>query len=135
MSGSCEYVRRKACVHRLDLGLYSHGEFWGNGVQTHVNSEGKVLYWRLRGGLNPRRRIRQDSQPNTLPTNYSGPHQAGQPAQHTTNQLFRPPSGRTASPTHYQLSYSGPQDVKQPTTSTDVFNRHTCLLDTCCQVM
>ena len=30
-----------ACVHRLDLGLYSHPkEFWGNGVRTHVNSKG-----------------------------------------------------------------------------------------------
>ena len=45
---------------------------------------------------------KQDSQPNTLPRSYSGPHQAGQPAQHTTKELFRPPSSRTASPTHYQ---------------------------------
>ena len=30
-------------VCRLDLGLYSHPiEFLGNGVRTHVNSEGKV---------------------------------------------------------------------------------------------
>ena len=28
---------------RLDLGLYFHPkEFWGNGVGTHVNSEGKI---------------------------------------------------------------------------------------------
>ena len=75
--------------------------------------------------------IKQDSQPNTLPTSYSGPHQAGQPAQHTTKQLFRPPSSRTASPTHYQpaipapikqdsqpntlpTSYSGPHQAGQP---------------------
>ena len=33
MSGSFESVRWNACVHRLDLGLYSHPkEFWGNGV-------------------------------------------------------------------------------------------------------
>ena len=42
MSGSFESVRLNACVHRLDLGLYSHPkEFWGNGVRTHVNSKGK----------------------------------------------------------------------------------------------
>ena len=30
MSGSFESVHRNACVHRLDLGLYSHPkEFWG----------------------------------------------------------------------------------------------------------
>ena len=44
MSGSFESVRRNACVHRLDLSLYSHlKEFWGNGVRTHVNSKGKIL--------------------------------------------------------------------------------------------
>ena len=43
MSGSFESVRWNACVHRLDLGLYSHPkEFWGNGVWTHVNSKGKI---------------------------------------------------------------------------------------------
>ena len=43
MSGSFESVRWNACVHRLDLGLYSHPkEFWGNGVRTHVNSKGKI---------------------------------------------------------------------------------------------
>ena len=42
-SGSFESVRWNACVHRLDLGLYSHPkEFWGNGVWTHVNSKGKI---------------------------------------------------------------------------------------------
>ena len=58
-----------ACVHRLDLGLYSHlKEFWRSGVRTHVN-------WKN----SPQRRIK----PTTL-------HQAGQQAQHTTNELFRP---------------------------------------------
>ena len=98
-------VRWNACVHRLDLGLYFHPkEFWGNGVRTHVNFKGKIPSTRMilhRGGWNPWRCIKQDSQPNTLPFSYSGPHQAGQPAQHTTNQLFQPPSSRTASPTHY----------------------------------
>ena len=42
MSGSFESVRWHACVHRLDLGLYSHPkELGGNGVRTHVNSRGK----------------------------------------------------------------------------------------------
>ena len=42
MSGSFESVRLNACVHRLDLGLYSHPKvFWGNGVKTHANSKGK----------------------------------------------------------------------------------------------
>ena len=59
MSGSLESVWWNACVHRLDLGLYSHPkEFWENGVRTYVyskeqiSSTGKIL---LRGGLNPRR--------------------------------------------------------------------------------
>ena len=42
----CEPVRWNACVHTLDLGSYSHPEqlffFLGNGVRTHVNSNGKV---------------------------------------------------------------------------------------------
>ena len=69
MSGSLESVRGNACVHRLDLGLYFHLKvFLGNGVRTHVNSKGKnLIYWRLRGGLNLRRCITQDSEPNTLP--------------------------------------------------------------------
>ena len=42
MSGSFESVWWNACVHRLDLGLYSHPkEFWDNGVRAHVNSKGK----------------------------------------------------------------------------------------------
>ena len=42
MSGSFESVRWNACVHRLDLGLYSHPkEFLGNGVRTSVNSQGE----------------------------------------------------------------------------------------------
>ena len=43
MLGSVESVRWSACVHRLDLCLYSHPkEFWENGVRTHVNSKGKI---------------------------------------------------------------------------------------------
>ena len=43
MSGSFQSVRWNACVHRLDLGLYSHPRlFLGKGVRTHVNSKGKI---------------------------------------------------------------------------------------------
>ena len=37
-----------------------------------IPSTGKIL---LRGGPKPRRCIKQSSEPNTLPTNYSGPSQ------------------------------------------------------------
>ena len=37
--------------------------------------------------------IKHNSEPNTLPTSYSGPHQAQQWAQYTTNKLFRPLAG------------------------------------------
>ena len=77
MSGSFESVQWNSCVRRLDLGLYFHlKEFWGNGVRSHVNSKGKIPFTRkifLGGGLNPRRCIMQDSEPNTLPTSCSGP--------------------------------------------------------------
>ena len=65
------------------------------------------------GGWSPRRCIKQDSQPNTQPWSYSGPHQAGQPTRHTTSQLFRPPSSRTTSPTHYQGAIPAPRCIKQ----------------------
>ena len=111
MSESFESVRWNACVYRLDLGLYSHPiEYGGNGVRTHVISNGRIPSTGNmipRGGSNPRRCIKQDSQPNTLPASYSGPHQ-GQRAQHTTSELFRPPSSRTASPTHYQWAIPAP---------------------------
>ena len=43
MSGCFESLQWSACVHRLDLGLYSHlKEFSGNGVRTHVNSKRKI---------------------------------------------------------------------------------------------
>ena len=65
------------CVHRLDLGLYSNlKEFWGNGVRTHVYFKGKIPSTKKilpREGSNPRRCIKQDSEPNTLPTSYSAP--------------------------------------------------------------
>ena len=77
MSGSFGFVRWNACVHRLDLGLYSHPkEIWGNGVRTHVKSKGKLFSTGKilpRGGSNPRRCIKQDSEPNTVPTSFSSP--------------------------------------------------------------
>ena len=76
-TGSFRSVRWNACVHRLDLGLYSHPkEFWGNGVRTHVNPKGKIpSTWKIlpRGGSNPWCCIKQDSTPNTLPMSYSSP--------------------------------------------------------------
>ena len=43
MFRSFESVPWNACVHRLDLSLYSHlKEFWENGARNHVNSKGKV---------------------------------------------------------------------------------------------
>ena len=43
MSGSFASVQWNACVHRLNLSLYSHPkDFWGNGVRTHVNSKGNI---------------------------------------------------------------------------------------------
>ena len=75
MSESFESVRWNACMHRLDIGLYSHlKEFWGNGVTANckgkIPSTGKILN---RGGWIPRRMFRQDSEPNRLPTSYPGP--------------------------------------------------------------
>ena len=74
-------------MHRLDLALSSHPKKFfffclfflegggGKGVRTHANSKGKIPSVRKilpRGGSNPQQR------------------QAGQRAQHTTNELFRP---------------------------------------------
>ena len=47
----------------------------GGGVRTYVNSKGKIPSTGkilLRGGSNPRRCIKQDREPKTLPTSYSG---------------------------------------------------------------
>ena len=100
MSGSFESVRWNVCVHRLDLSLYSHPKevfllllffcfvcffvlffFLGggggeDGVRTYINSKGKKSPLRknlFRGGSNPRRCIKQDSEPNTLPTELPAP--------------------------------------------------------------
>ena len=70
MAGSFESVRWNACVHRLDLGLYSHPkEFWGIESEPILIPREKSPLRRLRGGSNPRRCITQNSEPNnTLPT-------------------------------------------------------------------
>ena len=78
MSASFESVQWNPRVLRLDLGLYSYPkEFLRNGVRTHVNSKGKIPSTGkipLRGGSNPRRCIKQDSEPDTLPTELFRPH-------------------------------------------------------------
>ena len=65
------------CVNKLDPGLYSHPkEFVGKRVRAHFNSKGKIPSTGKilpRGGSNPRRCIKQDSEPNTLTMSYSGP--------------------------------------------------------------
>ena len=43
ISGSFESMRWNACVHRVDLSLYSHPkEFLGNEVRNHVSSKRKI---------------------------------------------------------------------------------------------
>ena len=70
MSGSFVSVRWNACVHRVDLGLFSHPkEFLGNGFKTHVSSIGKKI---------PLREAQRRTEPTKL-------HHAGQRAQHTTD--------------------------------------------------
>ena len=78
MSEYFESGRWNACVHRLDLGLYSHPkEFWENGVKTYINSKGKIPYTGKNSPQSrierPNRLIKQDSEPSTLPTSCSGP--------------------------------------------------------------
>ena len=60
MSGHYESMRWNACVHRLDLSLYSHlKEFFGG-----MKSEPMLT---PREGSNPQRCMKQYSEPNTLP--------------------------------------------------------------------
>ena len=44
MSGSFESVQWNACVHRVDLSLYSHRSerTLGNRVRNHAGSKGKI---------------------------------------------------------------------------------------------
>ena len=73
-SGSFESVWWNACVHRLDLSLYSHSTVLG-GMEFEpmlTPREKSPLPENFpRGGSNPRR-CGQRAQ--TLPTSYSGPH-------------------------------------------------------------
>ena len=77
MSGSSKSVRCNACVHRLDLGLYSHpkelgGEGGGGGgARSHVSSKGKLPS--TGGSEEVGTRDTQDSEPNTLPTDLFRP--------------------------------------------------------------
>ena len=81
MSGSFESVRWNACVHRLDLGLYSDPEeFWGIGVRTHVNSKGK-----------------KSPLPEKFSSEEDGTHNAA--------------SSRTVSPSHYQRAIPAPGEA------------------------
>ena len=108
MSGSVETMWWNTCELRLDLGLHSHPkEFWGKGVWSHANSKGKK---------------------NPLPVKFSperywtldvGLHQAGQRAQHTTNELSpspppqsfkifcRPEAVTATSPTFFSMRSNG----------------------------
>ena len=72
MLGSFESVRLSACMHRLDLSLYSHPkEFGGTGIRTHVNS----VSAREKSPLSEAQRR---PEPTTL-------HHTGQQAQRTTD--------------------------------------------------
>ena len=77
--GSFESMLWNACLHRIDLCLYSHlKEFLGTGVRTHVSSKGKIPSTGKilpRGTSNPWRFIKQNSKRSTLPTSYSGHEQ------------------------------------------------------------
>ena len=75
MSGSFESVQWNACVHRLDLGLYSHPkEFGGNGVRNHVNSKGKVPSSGGSGEVRTRDTAsRRTGSPTVYQLSYSGP--------------------------------------------------------------
>ena len=69
MSGSFESVQYNACMHRLDVELYSHPkEFGDDGVRTHVNFKEK----------SPLPEAQRRVEPMML-------HHTGQQAQHTTN--------------------------------------------------
>ena len=86
MSGSFKSMRWNACVYRLHLSLYFHPkEFLGMESEPMLSATEKSPL--------------PESQRRVKPARL---HQAGQPAQHTTHWA---PSRRTASPTHYPLSY------------------------------
>ena len=70
-----ETVRWNACLHRLDFALYRHPkEFQGIESEPTLCPRENSLYQRLRGGLNLRHYIMQDSKPNTPLTGLFRPH-------------------------------------------------------------
>ena len=73
-SGSIESVRWNVCVHRLDLGLYSHPKEFLGGMEFEPmltpREKSPLLENFPRGGSNPRR---CGQRVQTLPTSYSGP--------------------------------------------------------------
>ena len=65
------YDEMHVCTDQTSVYSLIRKSFGGNGVRTLVNSKGKITSTRkilLRGCLNPQRCIKQDSEPNTLPT-------------------------------------------------------------------
>ena len=125
MSGSIESVRWNTHEHRLDL---SSKRISGNGVRTHVNSNGKIpstgkipLRGRSNQGTASSRTVSPTHyqgaiqapvwlflQTNTLSRSYSGPSMAVSTDQHTTKELFRPQYGCFYRPTHYQGAIQAP---------------------------
>ena len=78
--------------------ILSSEEFWGNGVQTHVNSKGKsplperkIL---LRGGSNPGCCIKQTASPIHYPLSYSAPPPPPPPAAGFEPRASRSPGRR-----------------------------------------
>ena len=88
-------------------------EIWGIGVRTHVNSKGKVSSTEkilLRGGSNPRRCIKQDSEPNTLPTELFWPPRLRNNSRHLAYLLFhRNTQTSAAGPRQMATRWSVPQ--------------------------
>ena len=63
-------------TQRCHIYIPEHREGEGGEVRIHVNSKGKISSTRkifLRGGLNPRHCINQDTEPNTVPMSYFSP--------------------------------------------------------------
>ena len=90
----------------LDLSLHSHPkEFGRNGVRTHVNFKGKKSLYQAKF-------TQQRIEPTML-------HQAGQWAQHTTNELFRPPDMYKARGTEHRKYATEYRNREYTVASTD----------------
>ena len=73
-SGSFESVRWNACVHRLDLGLYSHlKEFFGEWSLNPCQLQGKNPLYRKMSPEEDRTRDAVDSETKHYQLSYSGP--------------------------------------------------------------